>query len=113
MRHSRFTQSYRALSHSLEVTEAEMFAQPALKGWTCETIAQMGIPQTNFSQATQPEVPLKSGHSAIVRRSRSVAEIHQGAIQRNVTRRMEAAKSRGDVTLLGALEAELRDLISA
>ncbi|MER3432873.1 MAG: hypothetical protein C4288_05425 [Leptolyngbya sp. ERB_1_1] len=120
MRHSRFSQSYNYASPSLEVTEAEMFnACTALrdrrspKSWTCETIAQMSIPRADLSEIARPKMPEKSRRSGIVRRSHSVADAHRVTIHRNVTRRMQAAKERGDEKLLRVLEAELREMLPA
>jgi len=119
MRHSRFSQSYN-YSPSLEVTEAEMldagsalYVRRSLKGWTCETIAQMSIPRADLSEIARPKMPEKSRRSDIVRRSHSIADAHRVTIHRNVTRRMQAAKERGDEKLLRTLEAELQEIISA
>jgi hypothetical protein len=105
MRHSRFTQSYLSHSPSLEATEAE-FRQSA-KLWTCETIAQMNIPQADLAITS-----VKVRRLGIVRRSHSVASQHQVTIRRNVKRRMQVAKEQGNQGLLRALEAELREIIS-
>ncbi len=112
MRHSRFAQSYSYSPPSLEVTEAEMLERLSSKGRTSQTIAQMNIPRADLT-ATRSETPVKSRRSSFIRRSHSVADAHRVTIHRNVTRRMQAAKERGDERLLRALEAELREMISA
>ncbi|MBD2081541.1 hypothetical protein [Leptolyngbya sp. FACHB-17] len=120
MRHSRFAQSYQYSAPSIEVTEAEMQDRRTPKGWTCQTIAEMNIPHADWSEAprtrstVQPlQAPTKSRRLSLVRRSPSVSDAHRITIQRNVTRRMQAAKERGDQKLLCALEAELREMVSA
>lgn len=111
MRYSRFSQSYSFSSPSLEVSEAEMFDRSLRKSWTCKTIEQMGIPQAKISQGSQSVTLSGSLRSEAVRRSHSVKDLHRVTMHRNVARRMESAKQRGDKTLLRALEAELRELI--
>lgn len=109
MRHSRFTQSYLSHTPSLEVTEAEMGRSS--KSWTCQTIAQMNIPQADLADL-EVQSSVKSRRLGIVRRSHSIAEVHRGTMHRTVTRRMQAARERGDQRLLRALETELREMIS-
>ncbi|GAP93499.1 hypothetical protein [Leptolyngbya sp. NIES-2104] len=113
MRHSRFTQSYTAAFPSLEVTEAEILDRRSSKGWTCQTIAQMDIPHADLSKKVETKAAVKSCKPEIVRRVHSIADAHRLTIHRNVARRMQAAKERGDEQLLCALEAELRETISA
>ncbi|MBW4441937.1 MAG: hypothetical protein KME10_12010 [Plectolyngbya sp. WJT66-NPBG17] len=113
MRHSRFAQSYNDSVPSLEVTEAEMLDRRSPKSWTCETIAQLNIPRADLTEIVRSTSPVKSRRSGIVRRSHSIVDAHRLTIHRNVTRRMQAAKERGDEQLLRALEAELRETISA
>ncbi|BAU12253.1 hypothetical protein LEP3755_27820 [Leptolyngbya sp. NIES-3755] len=113
MRHSRVVQSYDYAAPSLEVTEAELLKPCSLKGWTSYTVAQMGIPHPDLLQKVEEQVPVQPQRSCIVRRSHSIADAHRLTIHRNVTRRMQAAKERGDEKLLRALEAELREMISA
>ncbi|MBE9013919.1 hypothetical protein IQ250_27395 [Pseudanabaenaceae cyanobacterium LEGE 13415] len=113
MRHSRFIQSYNDAAPSLEVTETELFTNRSPKGWTCQTVAQMAIPHADLPQKVELEAPKKPLRNGIVRRSHSIADAHRLTIHRNVTRRMQAAKERGDEKLLRALEAELREMISA
>jgi hypothetical protein len=110
MRHSKLAQSYQCAFPSLEVTEAEMLEPRSPKSWTCQTIAQFSIPQADLPKS---EPPPESWRSSIVRRSRSVEDVHLMAVCQNVARRMEAAAQRGDRTLLCTLEAELREMISA
>lgn len=112
MRHSRFTQSYIPSFPSLEVTEVEMLARRSPKGWTCQTIAEMSIPHVDLSKKVEAK-PVKARRTGIIRRAHSIADAHRLTIHRNVTRRMQAAKERGDEQLLRALEAELRETISA
>lgn len=113
MRHSHFAQSYRYSSPSLEVTEAEILTRRSFKGRTSETIAQLNIPRADVTEIARSKEPVVSRRSGIVRRSHSIVDAHRLTIHRNVTRRMQAAKERGDVKLLRALEAELRETISA
>jgi len=113
MRHSRVIQSYNYAAPSLEVTEAELMKPRSPKGWTCQTVAQMVIPQAALPQKVEEQVAAKPQRKCIVRRSHSIADAHRLTIHRNVTRRMQAAKERGDEKLLRALEAELREMISA
>lgn len=120
MRHSRFAQSYQYSAPSIEVTEVEMHDRRVPKGWTCQTIAEMNIPRADWSEAlrtrstVQPlQAPVKSRQLSLVRRSHAVSDAHRVTIHRNVARRMEAAKERGDEKLLRALEAELREMVSA
>ncbi|MCU0553012.1 MAG: hypothetical protein MUC48_27095 [Leptolyngbya sp. Prado105] len=107
MRHSRFTQTYLSSVPSLEVTEAEMGR--SVKPWTCQTVAQMAIPTADLMVE---KLPAKSKRFNIVRRSHSVADAHRVTIHRNVHRRMQVARERGDQNLLRALEAELREMVS-
>lgn len=121
MRHSRVVQSYNYVATpSLEVTEAELLNRRSPRGWTCQTVAQMGIPHADLPKKVEEPVPAKPQRNCIVRRSHSAASLrtatadaHRLTIHRNVTRRMQAAKERGDEKLLRALEAELREMISA
>lgn len=80
--------------------------------WNCQTIAEMNIPQADLGHVELQDLPVKPRRLGIVRRSHSVAEVHQVTIHRNVARRMEAARERGDRRLLRALEAELREMVS-
>ncbi|BAS54213.1 hypothetical protein Q2T42_14240 [Leptolyngbya boryana CZ1] len=107
MRHSRLTQSYLSPFPSLEVRETEIGR--SVKPWTCQTIAQMSIPKADV---LVEKSPVKARRLGIVRRSHSVADAHRVTIHRNVTRRMQVARERGDQNLLRALEAELREMIS-
>ncbi|MGG6266929.1 hypothetical protein ACQ4M3_31070 [Leptolyngbya sp. AN03gr2] len=114
MRHSRVVQSYNYAAPSLEVTEAELLNRRVPKGWTCQTVAQLGIPHADSPKTVEEQAPEKPKRNCIVRRSsHSIADAHRLTIHRNVTRRMQAAKERGDEKLLRALEAELREMISA
>lgn len=113
MRHSRFTQAYNPAIPSLEVTESEMLNSRSPEGWTCQTVAQMSTPRADLSESVEVEPSAKPCRSGIVRRSHSIADAHRLTIHLNVTRRMQAAKERGDEQLLRALEAELRETISA
>jgi ABC-type ATPase involved in cell division len=84
----------------------------SVRPWTCQTIAQMNIPQADLANLEVQKSPVKSRRMGIVRRSHSIADVHQVTIRRNVARRMQAARERGDQRLLRALEAELREMIS-
>lgn len=119
MRHSRVVQSYNYAAPSLEVTEAEQLDRRSSRGWTCQTVEQMGVLHADLPKQVEVKAPVESQRD-VVRRSlrkaklpHSIADAHRLTIHRNVSRRMQAAKERGDEQLLRALEAELRDMISA
>lgn len=128
--------SYRGASYdynqpTLEITEGEILGKYRGSTWRCHTLKEVPTPQPaanltyrgahyvtgNGAQANlnyqkqakkmEEIVKIPSTLSA----PREIARIHQANLQRNLERRLQAARLRGDQTLVQLLEAESNQLV--
>ena len=128
-------QSYESEVPSLEVTEAEIAARAYQdQRWKCRTLNEIPVPQSPDHQSpeqlkdqgtTDPTHPRCTGaapaetaktllklnpepHREILA---AVARIHCSNIRQNLERRLQAAKARGDQSLVQLLEDEQKQLV--
>lgn len=124
MRHSRLAQSYQYTPPSLEVTNSEILNRVQPTGWRCHTLEQMSIPELKSAPVKQPcrersERVVKVRRSYQVRSSKAIVrtaapnlhDIHQANICRSLERRIQAARERGDDSLLHTLMAEMQEIV--
>ena len=123
-------QSYESEVPSLEVTEAEIAARAYQdQRWKCRTLNEIPVPQSpdqlKDRDATDPAHPGCTGtapaetaktllklnpepHREILA---AVARMHCSNICQNLERRLQAAKARGDQSLVQLLEDEQKQLV--
>ncbi len=128
--------SYRGVNYeysapSLEVTEGEILGKYRGVGWHCHTLKEIPVPQSNtaltyrgVNYETNPSVggcrslpgrSMLSGRVPVSSRSlavrQAIDEVHRTNLRRNLERRLQAAKARGDEQLVSLLEAESKQLV--
>jgi hypothetical protein len=130
--------SYRGVNYeltppTLEVTEGEILGKYQGVSWHCQTLREMHIPRVTpiltyrgatYSQgqgvgqvassavwgaATKPDRPVFSPKAFPVRKQ--AGQVHRANLLRNLERRIQVAKEKGDQTLISLLEAESRQLV--
>jgi hypothetical protein len=130
--------SYRGVNYehtkpTLEVTEGEILGKYRGTGWRCHTLKEVPVLQPNMALTyrgvnyeTNPaagacrhlsqgvEAPA-GGRPSIFSRSladrRANTDVHRANLKRNLERRLQAARERGDEQLVSLLEAESRQLV--
>ncbi len=132
--------SYRGVSYehspsTLEVTEGEILGKYRGIGWHCHTLKEMPVPQPNMALKyrgvaynTNPaaattgscnvRVTAANVASAVARPvvaskvlNKELEAVHRFNLQRNLERRLQVARERGDLALINLLEAESRQLV--
>jgi len=126
--------SYRGIQHestqpTLEITEGEILGKYRGATWRCHTMEAMSIPRPNTALkyrgvAYNPSQPSMTSSTAIAQTqsSRPVSDlttaalyedldrVHRLNLLQNLERRLHVARTRGDATLIGLLEAESKQL---
>jgi hypothetical protein len=130
--------SYRGVNYeltppTLEVTEGEILGQYRGVSWRCHTLQEMPVPQVNLAltdrgvtynpnqetdqvtssaawgAATKPAKPVFVPKAFPVRKQ--TEQVHRANLLRNLERRIQVARERGDLNLIGLLEAESQQLV--
>jgi hypothetical protein len=129
--------SYRGVNYeyqplTLEVTEGEILGKYRGVNWRCHTLNEIPIPQpdrvlkyrgvayhpnqdveacqTAIAQSSRPRAIKTATASEVVTR-KALEEVHRENLRRNLERRLQAARERGDQNLVNLLEAESRQLL--
>ncbi|WP_421658783.1 DUF4278 domain-containing protein [Leptothermofonsia sp. ETS-13] len=129
--------SYRGVNYeyqplTLEVTENEILGKYRGVNWRCHTLNEMPVPQADrvlkyrgvayhtnrnvetcqadSTQSARPRAIKPVAASAVVTR-KAIEETHRENLRRNLERRLQAARERGDQNLVNLLEAESRQLL--
>jgi hypothetical protein len=129
--------SYRGVHYeqnplSLEVTEGEILGKYRGANWRCHTLQEMPVPQpdrvlkyrgvayhTNqrvgacqtVAQSDRPRAIKPITVTSSLNTRKRLEETHRENLRRNLERRLQAARSRGDQHLINILEAESRELL--
>lgn len=128
--------SYRGASYdynqpTLEITEGEILGKYRGATWRCHTLQEVPTPQptanltyrgTRYTTGSGSEAGIsyqkqvKKTEAAVkipstLSAAKEIARIHQANLQRNLERRLQAARLRGDQTLVQLLEAEFNQLV--
>lgn len=129
--------SYRAAHYdynppTLEVSEGEILGKYRGAAWRCHTLQAVPVPQSSmtlkyrgaFYAPNEPADLYPAGVAQRVQRAskpspvpnslpvlKELAQVHRSNLQRNLERRLDAAKQRGDQTLVAILEKERNQLI--
>jgi hypothetical protein len=128
--------SYRGAAYNynppvLEVTEGEILGKYRGVNWHCHTLEEMPIPQVSHTltyrgssyggRKAEKIIPATIAQTCASKARRllhipdtlpakEIARVHQANLQRNLERRLQSAKQRGDLNLVRLLEAESRAL---
>ncbi|UBF28086.1 DUF4278 domain-containing protein [Kovacikia minuta CCNUW1] len=129
--------SYRGVNYeftppSLEVTEGEILGKYRGVNWRCHTLQETPIPQINQTltyrgvsygpNRVNNQVPTMGAQAGSTRTLKPVVpkafpvrkqaeEVHRANLLRNLERRLQVAKERGDQNLISLLEAESRQIV--
>lgn len=130
--------SYRGVNYeytppTLEVTEGEILGKYRGVGWHCHTLKEIPVPQPNMALTyrgvnyeTNPSAGacrnlssrstvFAGGRTSVSSRSvavrKAIEDVHRANLQRNLERRLQTAKARGDEQLVSLLEAESKQLV--
>ena len=129
--------SYRGVNYeytvpTLEVTEGEILGKYRGTGWHCHTLNETPVPRANMELSyrgvhyetnpaagacgnlafrSEPLATRASVSSRSVAVRKQIDDVHRTNLKRNLDRRLQAAKARGDEQLVSLLEAESKQLV--
>ena len=124
--------SYEHSSPTLEVTEGEILGKYRGASWRCHTLKETPIPQPNValkyrgvgynpSHITTPDgvcnvrvTAAKVASPVVFSKNlvnKAIENTHRDNLRRNLERRLQVARERGDQVLVNLLEAESKQLV--
>lgn len=130
--------SYRGVGYeyeplTLEVTEGEILGKYRGANWRCHTLKEMSVPrpdvelsyrgvaynpnrrieacQTAIAHSDKPRAIKPISATSTLAAKKALEATHRENLRRNLERRLQAARERGDQQLVTLLEAESRQLL--